>query len=74
MVKTQPNFDTTSDMIGIKFLNLQDKKVSQNFLKSINRVDTFKLTSYELKREIKIANLKKLFPSCFKFELGNYDI
>jgi len=42
---------THPDMVGIKFLNLQTK-VSQNFLKSINRVDTFKLYSYELKKEI----------------------
>ncbi len=49
------------DMIGIKFLNLQTK-VSQNFLKAINRVDTFKLTSYELKREINSDyELKKCF-------------
>lgn len=39
------------DMVGIKFLNLQTK-ASQTFLKAINRVATFKLTSYELKREI----------------------
>jgi uncharacterized protein len=42
---------THPDMVGIKFLNLQTK-ASQNFLKSINRVDTFKLSSYELKKEI----------------------
>jgi hypothetical protein len=52
---------THPDMIGIKFLNLQTK-ASQNFLKSINRVDTFKLTSYELKREINSdSELKKAF-------------
>lgn len=52
---------THPDMIGIKFLNLQTK-VSQNFLKSINRVDTFKLSSYELKREINSdSELKKAF-------------
>jgi hypothetical protein len=52
---------THPDMIGIKFLNLQTK-VSQNFLKSINRVDTFKLSSYELKREINSdSDLKKAF-------------
>jgi len=52
---------THPDMVGIKFLNLQTK-VSQNFLKSINRGDTFKLTSYELKREINNDNeLKKAF-------------
>ena len=33
---------THPDMVGIKFLNLQTK-VSQNFLKAINRADTFKL-------------------------------
>src|SRR5699024_10722238 len=42
---------THPDMVGVKFLNLQTK-VSQNFLKSINRVDTFKLSSYEIKKEI----------------------
>jgi len=52
---------THPDMIGIKFLNLQTK-VSQNFLKSINRVDTFKLNSYELKREINNdSELKKAY-------------
>src|SRR5690554_6775423 len=52
---------THPDMVGIKFLNLQTK-VSQNFLKSINRVDTFKLSSYELKREINSdSELKKAF-------------
>ncbi|MDR6561084.1 MULTISPECIES: hypothetical protein [unclassified Arcicella] len=49
------------DMVGIKFLNLQTK-VSQNFLKSINRVDTFKLSSYEIKKEINSdSELKKAF-------------
>jgi hypothetical protein len=52
---------THPDMVGIKFLNLQSK-VSQNFLKSINRIDTFKLSSYELKREINSdSELKKAF-------------
>lgn len=52
---------THPDMIGIRFLNLQTK-ASQNFLKSINRVDTFKLSSYELKREINSdSELKKAF-------------
>ncbi len=52
---------THPDMIGIKFLNLQTK-TSQNFLKSINRVDTFKLSSYELKKEINSdSELKKAF-------------
>ena len=52
---------THPDMVGIKFLNLQTK-ASQNFLKSINRVDTFKLSAYELKREINSdSELKKAF-------------
>lgn len=52
---------THPDMVGIKFLNLQTK-TSQIFLKSINRVDTFKLSSYELKKEINSdAELKKAF-------------
>jgi hypothetical protein len=52
---------THPDMVGIKFLNLQTK-ASQNFLKSINRVDTFKVSSYELKREINSdSELKKAF-------------
>jgi uncharacterized protein len=49
------------DMIGIKFLNLQTK-ASQIFLKAINRVDTFKLNSYEIKKEINSDyELKKTF-------------
>src|SRR5690554_2678304 len=52
---------THPDMIGVKFLNLQTK-VSQNFLKSINRIDTFKLSSYELKKEINSdSELKKAY-------------
>jgi hypothetical protein len=52
---------THPDMVGIKFLNLQTK-ASQNFLKSINRVDTFKLSSYEIKKEINSdSELKKAF-------------
>ena len=52
---------THPDIVGIKFLNLQTK-ASQNFLKSINRVDTFKMISYELKKEINSdSELKKAF-------------
>ncbi len=52
---------THPDMVGIKFLNLQTK-TSQNFLKSINRADTFKLNSYEIKKEINSdSELKKAF-------------
>lgn len=52
---------THPDMVGIRFLNLQSK-ASQNFLKSINRVDTFKLSSYEIKKEINSdSELKKAF-------------
>ena len=38
-------------MVGIRFLKLQTKE-SQNFLKAINQVDTFKISSYEIKKEI----------------------
>jgi hypothetical protein len=52
---------THPDMVGIKFLNLQTK-VSQNFLKSIKRIDTFKLHSFELKKEINNdSDLKKAY-------------
>ena len=52
---------THPDMVGIQFLILQTK-ASQNFLKSINRVDTFKISSYEIKREINSdSELKKAF-------------
>jgi len=52
---------THPDMVGIKFLKLQTQ-TSQNFLKSINRVDTFKMSSYELKKEINSdSELKKAF-------------
>ncbi|MBT3169669.1 MAG: hypothetical protein HN952_04005 [Candidatus Cloacimonetes bacterium] len=49
------------DMIGIKFLTLKTK-TSQTFLKAINQADTFKITSYELKKEINTDyELKKSF-------------
>lgn len=52
---------THPDMVGIRFLNLQTK-VSQNFLKAINRLDTFKISSYEIKREINTdSELKKAY-------------
>ena len=49
------------DMVGIKFLHLKTK-ASQTFLKAVNRADTFKITSYELKKEINTDyELKKSF-------------
>lgn len=52
---------THPDMVGIRFLNLQTQ-VSQNFLKAINRLDTFKISSYEIKREINTdSELKKAY-------------
>lgn len=49
------------DMVGIKFLKLQTNE-SQTFLKAINRVDTFKISSYEVKKEINSDyELKKSF-------------
>jgi hypothetical protein len=52
---------THPDMVGVKFLNLQTK-TSQNFLKAINKVETFKLSSYEIKKEVNNdSDLKKAF-------------
>lgn len=52
---------THPDVVAIRFLNLQSK-ASQSFLKAINRVDTFKLSSYEIKKEINSdSELKKAF-------------
>lgn len=49
------------DMVGIRFLNLHTK-TSQAFFKAINRLGTFELTAYELKKEIKSDyELKKCF-------------
>jgi hypothetical protein len=42
---------THPDIVGVEFLNLQNN-ISKNFLKAINVKETFKLYSYELKREI----------------------
>lgn len=39
------------DMVGIKFLNLQTD-ASQALLKTINKVDSFKINSYEIKKQI----------------------
>lgn len=39
------------DMVGVSFLNLKTVE-SQNFLKTLNRADTLKLSSFELKKEI----------------------
>lgn len=59
------------DMVGIDFLNLQSKS-TQTLLKVINKADTFKINSYEIKKEINTDyELKKnIFPSSFKFKLG----
>ncbi len=49
------------DMIGIDFLNLENKSSNQ-LMKTINRSEAFNLTSYELKKEIKSDyELKKCF-------------
>ena len=49
------------DMIGIQFLNLQSK-INETFLKAINRLDMFKIYSYEIKKEINSDyELKKCF-------------
>lgn len=52
---------THPDMVGISFLKLHTK-TSQSLLKAVNKVETFKLSSYELKREISTdSELKKAF-------------
>lgn len=52
---------THPDIVGIRFLKLQSK-ASEIFLKAINQLDTFKISSYEIKREINSDNeLKKAF-------------
>ena len=49
------------DMVGVKFLELHNK-ASHSLLKAVNRADTFKLYSYELKKEINTdAELKKYY-------------
>lgn len=49
------------DIVGIQFINLQSK-INQTFLKAINRLDTFKIYSFEIKREINSDyELKKSF-------------
>ncbi len=49
------------DMVGIDFLNLQSKS-TQSLLKVINKADTFKINSYEIKKEINTDyELKKTF-------------
>ncbi|MFV5703054.1 hypothetical protein ACM55F_14375 [Flavobacterium sp. XS2P12] len=49
------------DMVSIQFVNLQSA-INQTFLKSINRLDTFKISSYEIKKEINTDyELKKAF-------------
>jgi len=51
---------THPDMVGIRFQDLQN--TSKNLLKAINPADTFKLSSYELKRELNNdSELKKAF-------------
>ncbi len=49
------------DIIGIEFLNLESK-INKAFMKVLNKADTFKLTSYEIKKEIKSDHdLKKCY-------------
>jgi len=49
------------DMIGIEFLNL-NSSINKAFMKIINKSDTFKITSYEIKKEINTDyELKKYY-------------
>jgi uncharacterized protein len=52
---------THPDMVGIVFLKLRSV-VSQNFIKTVNRSETFNLSSYEIKKEINNdTELKKAY-------------
>ncbi len=46
---------TNPDMIGVSFLQLKNK-ISQEFFKKLNQKEAFKISSYELKREITTDN------------------
>lgn len=52
---------THPDMIGVEFLSLKTS-TSNNLLKSVNPIDAFKISSYELKREVNSdSELKKFY-------------
>lgn len=52
---------THPDMVGIRFIRLNTKE-SQNLQKVVRRDDTFKISSYEVKREVNTdAELKKTY-------------
>lgn len=52
---------TNPDMVSVKFLNLKTK-TSRKFIKAINQINSFELSSYELKKEINNdSELKKHF-------------
>ncbi|UOE40617.1 hypothetical protein MTP09_12010 [Chryseobacterium suipulveris] len=46
---------TNPDMVGVNFLQFRNK-ISQEFFKKINQKEAFKISSYELKREISSDN------------------
>ncbi|MDR0304352.1 MAG: hypothetical protein LBH98_06250 [Chitinispirillales bacterium] len=49
----EPNQNWTHpDIVGVKFLNLTLAASARNFLNAVNKMDTFNIYSYELKREI----------------------
>jgi hypothetical protein len=52
---------THPDMVAVKFTNLKTEE-SQNLQKAINRLDTFKLSSFEIKKEINYdSDLKEAY-------------
>lgn len=52
---------THPDMVAIKFTNLKTEE-SQNFQKAINRLDTFKISPFEIKKEINYdSDLKEAY-------------
>ena len=55
---------------GINFIKLKTK-TSQTFIKAINKLDTFKISSYELKKEINTDyELKKHFFRLYLIQVG----
>jgi hypothetical protein len=53
------------DMVGVKFLNFKTKE-TQAFLRTVNKSDALKITSYEIKKEINTdSDLKKYYFQAF---------
>ncbi|MDQ6532115.1 hypothetical protein [Flavobacterium sp. LHD-85] len=59
------------DIVAIQFLNLQSE-INQTFLKAINKLDIFKISSFEIKKEINsdYELKKKHFFRLFQIQVG----